>query len=81
MTYRGATTVLPRKEFALLWAMAERPGNILSKAQLEDRLYDWGNEVESNAVEVLIHYVRKKFDKDIVRNVRGIGWMIPEPSP
>jgi hypothetical protein len=42
------------------------------------RLYDWGNEVESNAVDVLIHYVRRKFDKEIVRNVRGIGWMIPE---
>ena len=75
--YRGTTEILPRKEFALLWALADRPGGILSKAQLEDRLYDWGNEVESNAVEVLIHYVRKKFDKDIVRNVRGIGWTIP----
>ena len=76
-TYRGTTMVLPRKEFALLWALADRPGGILSKKQLEDQLYDWGNEVESNAVEVLIHYVRKKFDKDIVRNVRGIGWTIP----
>ncbi len=78
VSYRGTTEVLPRKEFALLWALADRPGGILSKAQLEDRLYDWGNEVESNAVEVLIHYVRKKFDRDIVRNVRGIGWTIPD---
>jgi len=76
-TYRGASLVLPAKEFALLQALAERPGAILSRRQLEDRLYDWGNEVESNAVDVLIHYVRRKFDKDIVLNVRGVGWMIP----
>ena len=57
---------------ALIRALAERPGTILSRSQLEDRLYDWGNEVESNAVDVLIHYVRRKFDKDIIRNVRGI---------
>ena len=77
-TYRGVSEVLPRKEFALLWALADRPGTIMSKSQLEDRLYAWGSEVESNAIEVLIHYVRKKFDKDIIRNVRGIGWTIPE---
>jgi DNA-binding response OmpR family regulator len=76
--YRGLSSVLPAKEFALVRALAERPGTILSRGQLEDRLYDWGNEVESNAVDVLIHYVRRKFDKDIIRNVRGIGWMIPD---
>ena len=78
VTYRDVTTVLPAKEFALLHALAERPGAILSRRQLEDRLYDWGNEVESNAVDVLIHYVRRKFGKDIVQNLRGIGWLIPE---
>jgi DNA-binding response OmpR family regulator len=77
VTYRGATAVLPLREFALIRALAERPGAILSRSQLEDRLYDWGNEVESNAVDVLIHYVRRKFDKEIIRNVRGIGWLIP----
>ena len=77
-TYRDVSLVLPAKEFALLQALAERPGAILSRRQLEDRLYDWGNEVESNAVDVLIHYVRRKLGKDIVQNVRGIGWMIPE---
>ena len=76
--YREVSVVLPAKEFALLQALAERPGAILSRRQLEDRLYDWGNEVESNAVDVLIHYVRRKLGKDIVQNVRGIGWMIPE---
>jgi DNA-binding response OmpR family regulator len=77
MNYRGITQVLPPREFALMQALAERPGAILSRAQLEDRLYDWGNEVESNAVDVLIHYIRRKFDKDVIRNVRGVGWMLP----
>ncbi len=78
VSYRGSSSLLPSREFALLRALAERPGAILSRGQLEDRLYDWGREVESNAVDVLIHYIRRKFDKDIIRNVRGIGWMIPE---
>jgi len=78
VSYRGSCIVLPLKEFALVRALAERPGAILSRRQLEDRLYDWGNEVESNAVDVLIHYVRRRFDKDVIRNVRGIGWVIPE---
>ena len=76
VSYQGQSTVLPLKEFALIRALAERPGAILSRSQLEDRLYDWGNEVESNAVDVLIHYVRRKLGKDIIQNVRGVGWMI-----
>lgn len=76
--YRGASEVLPAREFALLQALLERPGTILSRSQLEERLYGWGEEVESNAIDVLIHYVRRKFDKDIIRNIRGAGWMIPK---
>ena len=76
VTFRGHSEILPAREFALVWGLAERPGTILSKSQLEEKLYGWGEEVESNAVDVLIHYVRKKFDKDIIRNVRGAGWMI-----
>jgi DNA-binding response OmpR family regulator len=78
VSYRGVVETLPAKEFALLRALAERPGTIMSRSQLEERLYGWGNEVESNAVDVLIHYVRRKFEKDIVRNVRGAGWVIPK---
>jgi DNA-binding response OmpR family regulator len=78
VSYGGVSGVLSLREFALVRALAERPGAILSRDQLEDRLYDWGNEVESNAVDVLIHYVRRRFGKDIIQNVRGIGWMIPE---
>ena len=77
VSYRGDRMVLPAKEFSLLRTLAERPGTIFSRGQLEDRLYDWGKEVESNAVDVLIHYIRRKFDKDIIRNVRGIGWTVP----
>ena len=80
MTYRGTKLVLPAREFALMRALLDRPGGILSRAQLEERLYGWGDEVESNAVDVLIHSIRKKFDKDIIRNVRGAGWMAPKDS-
>jgi len=76
--YRGSSEVLPAREFALMQALLDRPGAILSRGQLEERLYGWGEEVESNAIDVLIHYVRRKFDKDIIRNVRGAGWMVPK---
>ncbi|NEJ95377.1 response regulator transcription factor [Rhizobium ruizarguesonis] len=76
--YRGCSEVLPAREFALIQALLERPGTILSRSQLEERLYGWGEEVESNAIDVLIHYVRRKFDKNIIRNVRGAGWMVPK---
>ncbi|MGO4386373.1 response regulator [Microvirga sp. 2YAF29] len=75
-TYKGATQLLPAREFALMQALLARPGAILSRKQLEDALYGWGDEVESNAVDVLIHYIRRKFDNDIIRNVRGVGWMV-----
>jgi DNA-binding response OmpR family regulator len=81
LTFRGLALVLPAREFALMQALLERPGTILSRTQLEERLYGWGDEVESNAVDVLIHSVRKKFDKDIIRNVRGAGWMVRKDAP
>jgi DNA-binding response OmpR family regulator len=74
--FRGATHVLPAREFALLQALAGRPGTILSRNQLEEKLYGYGEEVESNAVDVLIFYIRKKFGSDIIRNIRGAGWMV-----
>ncbi len=78
ITFGGVTQILPAREFALLRALMERPGAILSRAQLEDALYGWGDEVESNAVDVLIYYIRRKFGKDIIKNVRGVGWMVPK---
>jgi DNA-binding response OmpR family regulator len=76
LSYNGATEVLPHREFALMRALLERPGVILSRSQLEEKIYGWGEEVESNAVEVLIFYIRRRFDKQVIRNVRGAGWMI-----
>ncbi|MFO1208593.1 MAG: response regulator transcription factor [Amaricoccus sp.] len=76
LSFRGTAEVLPAREFALMRALLERPGQILSRSQLEDRIYGWGNEVESNAIDVLIHYVRRKFGADVIRNVRGVGWLV-----
>ncbi|MBX5156989.1 response regulator transcription factor [Rhizobium sp. NZLR8] len=78
VTFREATETLSAREFALLRTLAERPGLILSRGQLEERIYGWGEEIESNAIDVLIHYIRKRFHKDVIRNVRGAGWMIPK---
>lgn len=67
---------LTAREFALLQALLLRPGAILSRDELETRIYGWNEEVESNAVEFLIHAVRKKLGSDVIRNVRGMGWMV-----
>jgi len=67
---------LSQREFALLHALLVRPGAILSRSELEDRIYGWGEEVESNAVEYLIHALRRKLGADAIRNVRGVGWMV-----
>lgn len=76
LAFRDTAEVLPAREFALMRALLERPGQILSRAQLEDRIYGWGHEVESNAIDVLIHYVRRKFRTEVIRNVRGVGWLV-----
>ncbi len=73
-----AAVQLSKREFALLHALMQRPGAILSRAQLEDRVYGWGEEVESNAIEFLIHALRKKLGSDAIKNVRGAGWMVPK---
>ncbi len=71
-----AAVPLSNREFALLQALMIRPGAILSRSELEDRVYGWGEEVESNAVELLIHALRRKLGTDAIRNVRGVGWMV-----
>jgi DNA-binding response OmpR family regulator len=72
----GVASPLSAREFALMHALLERPEAILSRAQLEERIYGWGNEVESNALDVLIHSMRKRFGRALIRNVRGIGWTL-----
>ncbi|HMA32107.1 MAG TPA: response regulator [Casimicrobiaceae bacterium] len=64
------------REFALLAALLERPGAALSKAQLEERIYRWGEEVESNAIEVHVHNLRKKLGVDAIRTLRGVGYAL-----
>jgi two-component system response regulator QseB len=74
-----AVAVSPR-EFAVLEALLARPGVILSRTQLEEKLYGWSDSVESNAVEVHIHALRKKLGAELIRNVRGVGWMVPRST-
>ncbi len=76
---RGAPIALSAREFALLEALLARPGAVLSRAHLEEKLYGWNEEVGSNAVEVHLHALRRKLPVDTIRNVRGVGWMIAPP--
>lgn len=64
------------REFALLFELMQRPGAVVSREQLEDRLYGWNQEVESNTIQVQIYNLRKKFGPDVVRTVRGVGYRI-----
>jgi two-component system OmpR family response regulator len=72
--------VLTAREFALLQSLLARPGTILSRNDLERQVYGWNEEVESNAIEFLIHTIRKKLGSAAIRNVRGVGWMVDRPS-
>ncbi|HEX2566084.1 MAG TPA: response regulator transcription factor [Burkholderiales bacterium] len=76
--FRGAPLQLSRREFAVLEALAARPGSILSRQQIEQHVYGWGEEVESNAVEVFVHSIRKKLGPDFIVTVRGAGYMVPK---
>ena len=67
---------LSAKEFSVLHALVDRPGAILSRTQLEQHLYGWDEEIESNAIEVHIHNLRKKLGSEFIRNVRGVGYSV-----
>jgi DNA-binding response OmpR family regulator len=75
-TFRGIQSTLSAREFSVMYALMERPGTILSRGQIESRIYGWGDEVQSNAVDVVIHGLRKRYGKDVIRNIRGAGWMV-----
>ena len=81
VTLAGAPVSLSAREFALLHSLLENPGVPLSRAQLEDRLYGWQEEIGSNAVEVHIHSLRRKLGNDWLRNVRGVGYLVPRQPP
>lgn len=73
-------TQLSAREFALLHALLLRPGAILTRTELEERIYGWNEEVESNAVDFLIHGVRRKLGAGAAKNVRGAGWMVDKQT-
>lgn len=79
-SYGGQQAQLSGKEFALLQALLLRPGAILSRRELEDRIYGWNEEVESNAIEFLIHAIRKKLGSTVIRNIRGVGWLVSKEN-
>jgi two-component system response regulator QseB len=74
--WKGRDVALSAREYALLEALADRPGAFLSRAQLEERLYGWEEEIGSNAVEVHIHALRRKLDPALIRSVRGLGYSL-----
>jgi DNA-binding response OmpR family regulator len=76
VTHAGTPVPLSAREYAVLEALMLRPGAILSRAQLEDRLYGWGEELESNAISVYVHQLRRKLGDDFIRTVRGVGYYI-----
>ena len=79
----GAPVALSLREFDLLQALMLNAGRVLSREQLEQRLYSWGQEVESNAVEVHVHHLRRKLGATLIQTVRGVGYTLPreEPTP
>jgi two-component system response regulator QseB len=80
VTLDNQPIALSAREFALLEALMARPGAVLSKSQLEEKIYGWGEEIGSNTVEVYIHSLRKKLSPDLIRNVRGLGYMVAKEA-
>jgi DNA-binding response OmpR family regulator len=74
----GEPVVLSAHEFSVLEALMQRPGSVLSRAQIEDRLYGWGSSVESNAIEVYVHGLRRKLGSEAIRTLRGVGYFVPK---
>jgi two-component system OmpR family response regulator len=79
-SFLDQTALLTAREFAMLQALLARPGTVLSRSELERQIYGWNEEVESNAIEFLIHTIRKKLGATVIRNVRGVGWMVDRSS-
>ncbi len=80
VTRNGELVDVSPREFALLQELLENSGRVLSRSQLERSLYSWKDEVDSNAVEVHIHHLRKKLGSDLIRTVRGVGYVIDKPK-
>jgi two-component system OmpR family response regulator/two-component system response regulator QseB len=80
VVFRGRPIELSAREFALLHELMLNAGRVLSREQLEERLYSWGREVESNAVEVHVHHLRRKLAPGLIRTIRGVGYLMPRSS-
>ncbi|MCB1887498.1 MAG: winged helix-turn-helix domain-containing protein [Rhodocyclaceae bacterium] len=80
VTLDGAPVELSAKEFALLQVFMQNAGRVLSRAQLEEQLYGWDDDTGSNTIEVFIHHLRRKFGRDLIRTVRGVGYQLPRPG-
>ncbi|MDM8568163.1 response regulator [Thiotrichales bacterium HSG1] len=78
LTKDGQSVILSQREFFILQTLLENVGKVLSRSHLEDNLYGWDELIESNAVEVHIHHLRKKLGKELIRTIRGIGYVIPK---
>jgi two-component system OmpR family response regulator len=77
----GRPVQLSAREWAVLEPLLARPGLVLSRQQLEEKLYGWKDEISSNAVEVYVHGLRKKLRPELIQNVRGLGYMVPKMGP
>ena len=80
VTWKVDPVALPRREYMLLKELLDHAGEVLTRDRLETSLYGWMDEVESNSLEVHVHHLRKKFHPDLIRTLRGVGYMIPKPS-
>jgi two-component system OmpR family response regulator len=78
VSVKGEPVSLSAREWAVLEPLIARPGRVLSRAQLEEKLYSWRDEVSSNAVEVYVHGIRKKLGAGLIQNVRGLGYLVPK---
>lgn len=79
VSYRGQPVVLQRKEFLLLHELLAQPGRVLTRDRLQQVLYGWDDEAESNALEVHIHHLRRKLFPELIRTVRGVGYLVDKP--
>ena len=79
-SFRGRPVELAAREFALLHALMLCAGRVLTREQLAERLYAWGEEVESNAIDVHVHHLRRKLSPGLIRTVRGVGYLMPRPD-
>jgi two-component system OmpR family response regulator/two-component system response regulator QseB len=79
--YQGEVVALSMREFDLLHALMRNAGRVLSREQLEQQMYSWGHEVESNTIEVHIHHLRRKLGPDLIQTVRGVGYTVQRETP